>query len=332
MFRLACLKLTSFYLLFIMSASLIVTPWIYQLSTQELKQGLFSSQKAMAITSNAAVLPNNSSKQFIQNQIAEGRQRVLWELVYFNAVLLLIGGVGSYLLARRTLRPIDQAMQAQDRFTSDASHELRTPLAAMKAQLEVALLQGSYTEASTKALLHSNLEEVDRLTSLSEGLLLLTNNRPAPHYQLRLDETTREACSRLEPLAQTKHIGLEIDISPCTIQGNKVDLERLVAILIDNAIKYSPRRSKITIKTEMIDSRQAQLRVVDHGMGIAARDLPHIFERFYRADVSRTKQYVAGHGLGLAIAYKIVTAHGGTIQAISTEGHGATFTVRFSQT
>jgi len=238
-------------------------------------------------------------------------------LLYVNFVILIGGGFGSYWLARRTLAPIEKAHEAQSRFTSDASHELRTPLAAMKAELEVYLRDKNLPIAEARELLESNLEEVDKLIQLSEMLLkmsrldydklektqldivqLLPNAmKPYSRYKKRFDITTRKSA---------------------ITTGNEAAIIELMSILIDNSLKYSPENSRISIR--IFERRlMTGFEITNTGKPIAEDKLPHIFDRFYRADSSRTESNKNGYGLGLAIAKKITEIHHGYIQASSTE-------------
>jgi signal transduction histidine kinase len=241
----------------------------------------------------------------------------------------LLGGIGSYLLARRTLEPIEAAHEAQTRFTADASHELRTPLAAMRAETEVALRNSKLSAKEARELLHSNLEELTRLTGLSEGLLQLARGADDgnTHELLSLSLIIEQALAQVRPLAQAKAITIRLESATALkVLGNIGQLTQAVVILLDNAIKYSPRKTTVAVSVTQ-DHQYVRVSVADHGRGISETDLPHVFERFYRADSARTQADVSGHGLGLSIAEQIVTAHGGHLEAQSTLGKGSRFTM-----
>ena len=242
--------------------------------------------------------------------------------------MLVFGGGVSYILARRTLAPIEETLEMQKRFTGDASHELRTPLTAMQTEIEVALRSPSLTRAEAVDILKSNLEEVTKLKNLSEGLLTLatTGGKDAPMERVELKTLASQALDAVSKLAQARQIKLINKASAGKVMGNPQQLLNLLSILLDNAIKYSPENYRVTLKA-VIKDRQVHISVADQGPGIASEDLPHIFERFYRADNSRTSGETHGHGLGLAIAKKITDLHGGTIQVKSKPGKGTVFTV-----
>jgi signal transduction histidine kinase len=256
------------------------------------------------------------------------RNRLLARLTLLNGGTLVGGTFLSYYLARRTLRPIERAMDAQSRFTSDASHELRTPLAAIQTENEVALRASDLTLSRAKELLHSNVEEITRLQQLSEGLLRLTNGRQhLPVQPVWLDEIGGDAMNHVIKLAQAKNIAIDDTVPHVQVVAHPQSLAQAIVILLDNAIKYSPEKSTVHLEGKM-NSKHASLSIRDEGIGIAASHLPHIFDRFYRADQSRTSQSVQGYGLGLSIAKKLIEQQHGGISAASELGEGSMFTIR----
>ena len=132
-------------------------------------------------------------------------------------------------------------------------------------------------------------------------------------------------------MAKKKNISIAAKIPKTKIAGDKRALTELFTVLLDNAIKYSPNKKEVSITARKYDSK-VQISVKDNGIGIKKEDLPHIFDRFYRADKSRTKQVVKGYGLGLSIAKRIVSTHNGTITVESEEGKGSAFIIVFPST
>jgi len=326
--RSAVFQLTIWYLAIIMALSIGFSLVLYRVSDIELNRGLRRQQD---IFLNQAVpvprLPGFD--EFRQTQILESRGHLQANLLLFNLVVLLLGGAASYFLARRTLRPIAEAMEAQSRFTADASHELRTPLTAMQTEIEVALRDPLLTKEIAEGLLKSNLEEVAKLKALSDGLLRLTREDGQRDTWETLDIKTiaDEAIGQVLSLATTKEIAIDNHISNFEVQGDRVSLVELLVILIDNAIKYSDAKTTVKLTSHQ-RGQTVTIAVIDQGHGIKASDLPHIFDRFYRADPSRSKERTNGYGLGLSIAKKIVDVHGGTIDAKSVLDKGSTFFVR----
>lgn len=256
------------------------------------------------------------------------QRRMLTRLALLNGGVLVGGSFLSVYLARRTLRPIERAMEAQSRFTSDASHELRTPLAAIKAENEVALRKSGLTLPRAKQLLQSNLEEITRLQQLSEGLLRLTSGRhDMPVQPVWLDEVGNDAMNHVIKLAQAKDIAIEDTVPHVQVLADAQTLAQSIVILLDNAIKYSPAKSTIHMQGKS-SGKHILLEVRDEGIGIAASQVSHIFDRFYRADRSRTSQSVSGYGLGLSIAKQLVEQQHGQIAVVSELDAGSTFTIR----
>lgn len=328
MFQSAYLRLTMWYVLIIMTISFLFSVWVYTEATRELRIG-FDHQQAVLQERFFIEVP--AVRTFVggrlEDQLRESIRRIQMNLLYFNVLVLGAGAVASYLLAKRTMRPIQEAMDAQNRFTADASHELRTPLAAMKTEIEVALRDKKMPRTEVEELLQSNLEEIDRLTRLSEGLLTLTRDDIGPPAPVRLEKVAPEVIARLRPLAEAKNISIVADLPEATAQANRAAVDKIIGILLDNAIKYSPEKSSIRLQTMARDGN-VYLHVVDQGYGIKSNDLRHIFERFYRADTARSKQKIEGHGLGLSIAQQLAVAMEGVITVKSSPDKGSTFTLR----
>jgi len=199
----------------------------------------------------------------------------------------------------------------------------------MQTEIEVALRSPDLTKKEAIDLLKSNLEEVGKLKSLSEGLLTLatTSSRDTRRQQVSIKDVASLALEQAAKPAVARKITIKSIVKEAHVLGNPQQLLNLLSILLDNAIKYSQPGSKITIETKPQD-KYAVISVTDRGQGIAAADLPHIYDRFYRADTSRSSKNAQGYGLGLAIAKNIVDLHKGAIEVKSKPGRGSTFTVR----
>lgn len=223
------------------------------------------------------------------------------------------------------LARLDAAFQRERQFTADASHELRTPLAAMQAILGVIREQRRTPEDYEQAL-DDLAQETNRLREMADDLLRLARGEGQSLGERRpvdLSLLLQDVADSLAPLADARGIVLACQVMPgLIVQGDGDGLIRLFVNLIDNAVKYT-QRGGITITARCADD-VAQVMIVDTGIGIAAEHLPRLFDRFYRAETSRTTR---GAGLGLAIAQDIVHAHGGTIAMRSTLGVGTTVTV-----
>lgn len=175
MFRWVLLKMTVLYLSIIMVVSLFFSLNIYRLASQHI---IMNAQQQQTIIQRRMIEPSDflEDPTFLSERnsiLTETKNQIIEQLLYTNLVILVLGGGLSYFLAQKTLRPIEEAHQSQVRFTSDASHELRSPIAAMQSEIEVALRDPKLDFSESKKLLKSNLEELNRLTSLSENLLQL---------------------------------------------------------------------------------------------------------------------------------------------------------------
>lgn len=327
MFKSASIRLAAWYVAILMAISIAFSVWVYREAMNELRMGL-GGPFVVKLQDRFGGIAGGEVQALMDAQYAASHQRILFNLFLLNAGVFTVGALASYALARRTLRPIEDALDAQNRFTADASHELRTPLAAMKTELEVALRDPKLSKDAMRGLMQSSLEEIDRMSGLAQGLLTLARSGEAPVISaVPTKVIVSGVLARMRPLAEAKHMTIRADLSDLTVMGEAKSIEAIVCILLDNAIKYGPEKSTITVTIKREDGH-GHITIADQGPGINAADLPHIFDRFYRADSSRTKEKVAGHGLGLSIAQKLVGLIGGTIRAQSQEGKGSTFTLR----
>jgi signal transduction histidine kinase len=327
-------KLAVLYLAVMMAISLFFSINVYQLSTNEFDRG-FRGQGSIIGNANGGPnffitpLTRDQLQKEQQNRYEEARDRVLTRLIFTNLIILVGGGFLSYYLARRTIRPIEEAHEAQSRFTADASHELRTPIAAMQSEIEVALMNPKLNLKEAKEKLASNLEELAKLTSLSEGLLRLAQleNKDLQYKEVRVETILDQAIARVATQAEKKHILMTSKAEPeLTVMGDETSLVEAVVIILDNAVKYSPEKTEVNLLATK-EQGKVVVQISDHGIGIKATELPHIFDRFYRADTARTKQHINGYGLGLAISKNIIELHKGAITVKSKPADGSTFTI-----
>lgn len=330
MFKSARFKLTLFYLTGILLVSLsfsFTTRWYAQreFSRSNIEQrGEFRG--VIERTFGYSIFRMNDDVFGFQRAQEEAvRDRLDRYVLYINLGALIIGGLASYWFAGRTLRPIEEAHEAQKRFASDASHELRTPLTIMKTENEVFLRQKDFTQDDARDLIASNLEELDRLERLSANLLALTQYEHAKLAlrQVSVTQIVSEAVLSVQKMAP--NIELVVDIQKAKVLGDKDSLVRLLVILLDNAVKYGPAGQPIHIEGAKEDDGY-NLSVRDHGQGIAEEDLPHIFDRLYRGDKARSSQ-IPGYGLGLALAQRIAKVNHATLTAENAPDDGAVFTI-----
>jgi signal transduction histidine kinase len=218
----------------------------------------------------------------------------------------------------------------QNRFITDSSHELRTPLTSLRSEIEVGLRNKKLNLEEAKKIIRSNLEEVLGLQTLSDNLLELAQNgnfiNKNSMKNVLLSEIIKDAVRKTDNLANKKKIKIENKIKDAKIFGISDRLTEVLVILLDNAIKYSLPKSTVQIISKIQDNT-AKISVIDTGIGIEDKDLPFVFNRFYRASKSRSKTEIAGYGLGLSIAKKIIESHNGHITVESIPREKTTFTV-----
>ncbi len=230
----------------------------------------------------------------------------------------------------RMIQRLDEAFQVASRFTADASHELRTPLTIIRGELEALLKEEKLNEDQTSEVA-SVLEEVDRLTQIVEGLLLMSRLETgasqmskAPVDFAHLVSTTVE---QMMLLAESKNVSLVCEAgNNVIVEAHEVRLKQVVVNLLDNAIKYTPERGKITVRV-LDEASSVILEIGDNGIGISREALSHVFERFFRSEQAEARK-AQGTGLGLAMVQSIVEAHEGKVTVESRENEGATFRVQ----
>jgi len=229
---------------------------------------------------------------------------------------------------------LNQSFARIREFTLHASHELKTPLTVMHGELETALQDGALP-ATQREQLESELDEVQRLAKIVDGLTLLTKADAGQitlaREPVRLDELVREASTDAHSLARSQEI--QVRLAACeelTVTGDRHRLRQLLLNLSDNAIKYSQRKGTVTLSLRRV-ADTAEVAIANTGPGIPAEILPRVFDPFFRGDASHS-QAVEGCGLGLSIVRWIVSAHGGTVQITSAPNQLTTATVRLPLT
>lgn len=340
MFHSARLKLTAWYLLIIMAISVSFSIVIYKVLVNEIER--FAHSQRLRIERRfregeffpqelryRGTLP--SVPIMDPELIEEMKRRLIFMLIIVNGGILFVSGGLGFFLAGRTLKPIKEMMDEQNRFITDSSHELRTPLTSLKSAMEVNLRNKKLTLKDAKILVSESIGEVNKLQLLSDELLQLAQyQKPQTQIEfekLSLPDVIQQAIKKVKLLAKQKNISIQEKIQDIEIEGNKDELVELFTILLDNAIKYSQEKKSIVVDSEKTDG-SVNISIKDQGIGITKEDIPHIFDRFFRTDSARTKTDVQGYGLGLSIAKKIVDIHHGSITVESKLNQGSKFTIR----
>ena len=262
----------------------------------------------------------------IAGDVALNRLKMVLFMV--NGIFIFVIPLISWLLAKKSLDPIQNAHKKQNQFVADVSHELRTPISIMIAEIDVALKKVRPAE-EYKNILKSNKEELDRLSSLVKNLLFLArdgiNQQGRNMENIDLTDLLSTIIVQFKPIYQKKQ--LKIQFHPAEdsaiVNGNASDLRQLFSNLIDNAIKYT-HKGKIEIDLSHT-KKFVKVSISDTGIGISLENQKGVFDRFYRVEMSRSE--IKGYGLGLSICKTIVERHHGTILVNSNVNLGSTFTV-----
>ena len=250
-----------------------------------------------------------------------------------GALGLVLVASGGWLLARKSVAPVELTMEQMRRFMADAAHEMRTPVAVIRSRVDVTLERPRDAAAYEKTLTELRAE-VERLAMLVNDLFTLaradSDGRVFTPVCVQLDEIVLEAVTTAGWIASRREVALDVvDAEEAVIDGDAALLRQLVMILLDNAIKFSHVGGKVDISVRA-DSGAASVVIQDDGVGIAADDIPRVFDRFYRAESARGA--TAGAGLGLAIAKWIADVHGAAITIAPATERGTRVTVRFPGT
>ena len=267
------------------------------------------------------------------NSVAQAAQNITGSNLSLQIPLRGAGDELDHLIESFNLMTarLNQSFEQIRRFSTDVSHELRTPLTAIRGQLEVALFTADTPEQYREAMVNA-LEDVERLSSIVRALLLLSQAESGQlalqKSKLDLGEVALEVVDQFQIPAQEKKIGLKARIAPgAWIHADHTQIERLLANLLSNAMKYTPGGGTVEVRVGPSESPAfVLLEIEDTGVGIPSDNLPHIFDRFYRVRTAVTNQ-ISGLGLGLSFVSWIVQAHEGRIEVASTVGEGTRFRI-----
>lgn len=275
---------------------------------------------------------------YIGRDFTFASQLFQWILIILVVLGVVFFGLAIFIsqkMSKKAMVPISMAFTRQREFVADASHELRTPLAVLQSSLDAMdMTSEQKKDAFTEKLLKNMRQEIKRMTNLVSDLLTLARS-DSNTIELRketfdLRKMTEEALESVQSLANEKSISTNLDApGKLLATGDPERLSQLVYILLDNAIKYTSAGGDVKISLSQGGS-DILIEVQDTGVGIKKEDLSRIFERFYRADKSRSRQ-MGGHGLGLSIAKWIVDTHNGSIEVSSEVEKGSTFLVKIPQ-
>jgi len=316
-FQRARLKLTAWYVLV---SIIVLTIFTAAAITIEMK----AFDKIQEALGNRIQRPNLTA--LLDRRLENFENDFQSRLIMTDLILLIFASLASYFLSGKTLLPIEEMVSEQESFAAEASHELRTPLAVMGMELETLRKTEKRISKEVSAVIESNLEEIKRMGKIVDQLLTLVRPTVIGKEEiLDLGEVAEEMINTIKSYWNNKKnitTSLEI-IKVAKVKVNKDRLKQILMILLDNAGKYTLDGGKIKVVVDR-SGVYGKIMVEDNGVGIEAKDLPHIFERFYRGSNVGSK----GSGLGLTIAKKLVEEMHGKISVTSKKGKGSQFVVK----
>jgi signal transduction histidine kinase len=273
-------------------------------------------------------------------ELEEELEKLLLAFGWGGLLAIALSSVGGWWFVKQTLRPIEQNYEQMRQFTADASHELRSPLTAIKTSVDVIRSHPERVHNADIQKIAAIAQASEQMTHLVEDLLFMArfdNGRDRDRQDLLFSpsELLEDLLAMLEPQIQTKEIGLRTnlhesklhELDQANIYGDPQQVRRLFVNLLENAIAYTPQSGEIQVNLAKHEGF-LEIDITDTGIGIAAEDLDHIFERFWRADRARNRRS-GGSGLGLSIAQAIAYRHGAVINVSSAIGLGSCFSVKF---
>lgn len=328
LFTWARIKLTLLYLLIITVILAIFSAVLFYNLRGHIKHD-FDRNLPPSFLVNPYSPQNQSQMRDRESVIEDAVERIGSDIITVDLLVFIISAILSYLLAGYTLKPIAEALEAQKAFSADASHELRTPLTVMRNDIEVLLRSKKNLDPQIREILQSNIEEIESMSEMTVDLLELARNQkhlPLEFQKFRISELIYRNIEKFKAVAAEKNIQIHSEkIENLEFTGNKYEIDRIIKNLLANAIVYTDR-GDITISLYR-ENTKIVFCIEDTGVGISDKDLPYIFERFYKADASRTGGKKTGSGLGLAIVKQIVERHKGKIEVSSIVNKGTKFYV-----
>jgi signal transduction histidine kinase len=254
--------------------------------------------------------------------VNEALSRLVLQFIEASAVGLVLGALASLLMATRSLRPIIRALDRQRAFVADASHELRTPLTLIRTNVDAWLRRARGENRTYGRNIIDEIEHLNRIVGDLTTLALADSRQlPIEPKRIELNSMVTDLISQAQPMAEERGVALRPDLNGgASVNADPARVRQLLLILIDNALQHTSQGGDVSVGV-LSENNHALITVKDNGEGIPPADLPHIFDRFYRADKARSREN-GGTGLGLAIAKWIVDAHHGEIAVNSAVGKG----------
>jgi two-component system sensor histidine kinase CiaH len=270
--------------------------------------------------------PNKIEQRLVYAETTDNLQN---DILTSDIVGIIIIMFLAYILSGKTLKPIRQALDDQKRFSADASHELRTPLAVIQSESEVLLREKNAPVSEYRHILQSTLEEVAKMKKITEELLIIARSeytKAQLFEKINISEIVLAIIKNMQPIADAKQLSMTHTLQNSLFtSGDRILVQHAVINVLQNALDYTLPGGSISVNLG-IKNNKILLVITDTGIGIAAKDIPHVFQRFYKSANSREYKQDAT-GLGLSIVDQIIKDHRGKISIESMINKGTTFTI-----
>lgn len=335
MFKKARVRLTIWYLLVIMAVTLGFSVFVYMgvntATTRALETQRNRIEKQFYNYEREGHPIPPPLPHFSAETLVEIRERTLVVLGIINLFVLITSAGLGYFLAGKTLKPIENALDKQKRFISDAAHEIKTPLTAMKTDIEVTLRDNNLDLSKAKDSLKGTVDDIDRLYKITESLLTLCKAQGSRQQQnfekFDISELIATLLKKYSKVAENKGFKINYQAQKAFVYLNKAETENLMSNLIDNSIKYNKSKKDVEILVAAV-TPLVSIEIKNSGYSIDEEDVLSIFEPFYRSDPSRSKDNIEGVGLGLAIAKEIAEKNGGKLEVKNIKETSVSFLLK----
>lgn len=322
------MTLTLWYVLIVTVVAVLFASFIFRVTTANISHHSLAMQTRIRTSFNRPRLPEELL-ELIEEDQHEAEQLLFIRLAIITSGIIFSASLASYYLAGKSLQPLENTLEMQKQFVADTSHELKTPIAALRTHLEVSL-KDTHGASNQKQILQEALDTVVDMQMMVQRMLESSdqNEKIRNVESCQLLPMLKKITQIVSQQYPDKKISFSLKGESAVLLADASQMQQLFTSLIDNAVKHSKAEQKVTIMVKQ-SKGEIMVSIKDEGAGISEEDLPHVFDRFYRANSARTRSKNSGQGLGLSIAKRIVEDYHGYIKIKSSKGKGTKVKVIF---